>query len=68
MLIHHIGEKRAALGLTQQQLADRIGWKLRKLTSFERRERIPSVDDAIVIANALNTTVESIWELKEETE
>lgn len=64
MLKHHITEKRQALGLTQQQLADKLGWKLRKLTSYERSECIPPVPEALCLAKTLNTTVEELWEIK----
>ena len=65
MLKHHITDKRKALGLTQQQLADKLGWKLRKLTTYERSERLPQIPDALELAKALNTTVEELWEIEE---
>ena len=65
-LTHTIGEKRKAVGMTQQQLADRLGWTLRKLTSYERNERIPPLPEALEIAQALGTTIEDIWTLEKE--
>ena len=66
--VHYISDKRKELRLTQQQLADKLGWTLRRLTSYERYERIPSVKDALLIAEALNTTVEDLWVIKKVTE
>ena len=58
---HCITEKRTALGLTQQALADKLGWTLRKLTSYERNERIPPLTEALELAEALDAKVEDIW-------
>ena len=66
MLVHKIGEYRRKAGLTQQQLADKLGWTLRKLTSYERNERIPPLPEALEIAQALGTTVDKIWKLEKE--
>ena len=63
-LKHRIAEKRNGLGLTQQQLADQLGWSLRKLTSYERFERIPPLTEALELAKALKSTVEEIWTLE----
>jgi putative transcriptional regulator len=63
-LTHRITEKRTSLGLTQQQLADQLGWTLRKLTSYERNERIPPLPEALELAKALKTEVEDIWTLE----
>lgn len=65
-LRHTIGEKRRKAGMTQQMLADKLGWTLRKLTSYERNERIPPLPEAIEIAEALGTTVNEIWTLEKE--
>lgn len=58
---NNIGAARVALGLTQQQLADRLGWTLRKLTSYERNERTPPLTEAISLARALGVPVEELW-------
>ena len=62
-LIHNITERRNKLGLTQKQLADLLGWTLRKLTSYERNERIPPLPEALELANALKTKVEDLFTL-----
>jgi putative transcriptional regulator len=66
MLVHKISEYRRKAGMTQQQLADKLGWTLRKLTSYERNERIPPLPEALEIAQALGTTVDKIWKLEKE--
>ena len=66
MLVHKIGKHRRKAGMTQQQLADKLGWTLRKLTSYERYERIPPLPEAMEIAQALGTTVNEIWTLEKE--
>lgn len=65
MLKNVIGSKRSERGLTQQQLADRLGWSLRKLTSYERGERVPSVVDALQIAKSLNAKIEDLWRIEQ---
>jgi DNA-binding XRE family transcriptional regulator len=65
-LRHSIAARRKELGWTQQMLAERLGWNLRKLTSYERNERIPPLPEAIEIAEALGTTVDKIWTLKKD--
>ncbi len=59
----NIQEKRKALGLTQEQLGERIGWleaksAKRNLSNYERGERTPSYMDLIKIANALECTTD----------
>lgn len=64
ILQHSITERRKALGITQQQLADQLGWKLRKLTAYERSERIPPLTEALELAEALEAKVDDLWKLK----
>lgn len=61
ILGNQIGEYRRVQGLTQQQLADGLGWSLRKLTSYERGERIPPLTEAMQLATALETTIADLW-------
>lgn len=65
-LKHNITERRTKLGLTQQHLADKLGWTLRKLTSYERNERIPPLPEALQLAQALKTKVEDLWQIEKE--
>ena len=61
ILGNHLRAKRSEKGLTQQKLADKLGWSLRKLTTYERNERIPPLTEALLLAEALETTVEQLW-------
>lgn len=59
----NIQEKRKALGLTQEQLGESIGWleaksAKRNLSNYERGERTPSYMDLIKIADALECTTD----------
>ena len=64
-----IGEKirgfRKAAGFTQKELANRLGWSLRRLQSYEQGKRKISALDAILLADALNTTVIDIMKKEE---
>lgn len=61
ILDNRIGECRREQGLTQQQLADGLGWSLRKLTSYERGERVPPLTEAVQLATALEVTIDDLW-------
>lgn len=61
ILGNHIGDHRRKQGLTQQQLADGLGWSLRKITSYERGERVPPLTEAVQLATALETTIDELW-------
>ena len=57
-----IAEFRKICKLTQPQLAEILGYKnYQALQVIERGVNIPSVDTAIRIAKALNTTVEELF-------
>ena len=64
MITNTIGTARASVGLTQQQLADILGWTLRKLTSYERGERVPPLSEALRLATVLGVPVEGLWSLE----
>ena len=64
MIKNVIGSKRSERGLTQQQLADMLGWTLRKLTSYERGERVPPLSEALRLATVLGVPVEGLWILE----
>ena len=61
-----IGYFRQLRNLTQQQLADELGWSLRKLSSYERGERIPPLTEEYALAQALGGEITDIWRFKEE--
>lgn len=64
ILANHIGEIRKKRGYTQKQFAAKLGWTLRKLTSYERGERIPPLTEAEMIAHTLNANISSLWEFE----
>jgi DNA-binding XRE family transcriptional regulator len=54
---------RVALGLTRQELADKIGVHYQTIGYLEREEYSPSLVLALRIANALNQDVTEIFSL-----
>lgn len=54
-------EKRKAAGLTQIELAERVGVTQTAISYWETGRRRPGVDDALLLAEALNTTVERLF-------
>lgn len=48
-------------GISQRELARRIGVGKTTISEIERGDRLPNVLTAIRIARALETTVEEIW-------
>lgn len=58
---------RKAAGYTQAQLAQLTGVSRQTIISTERGDYAPSVYLALRIAKALETTVEAIFSLQEET-
>ena len=48
-------------GISQRELARRIGVGKTTISEIEREDRLPNVLTAIRIARALETTVEEIW-------
>nr|DAW59439.1 MAG TPA: Helix-turn-helix XRE-family like protein [Caudoviricetes sp.] len=54
-------ERREALGLTQRQVAEKIGVKYQSYQRYESLVIIPNAQIAVKVAKALNTTVEEIY-------
>lgn len=54
---------RVALGLTRQELADKVGVHYQTIGYLEREEYSPSLVLALRIANALNQDVTEIFSL-----
>ena len=48
-------------GISQSELARRVGVGKTTISEIERGDRLPNVLTAIRIARALKTTVEEIW-------
>lgn len=64
ILGNHIGEWRRKREYTQQQLAERLGWTLRKLTSYERGERVPPLTEAVLLADFLTVDIHDLWDIE----
>lgn len=56
---------RQAAGLTQQQLADRVGVSVRTILSIEKEQYSPSLMLAYRLARVFDVTVEQLCRLKE---
>ena len=54
-------ERRKALGLTQREVAKKIGMAYQQYQKYEDKGQIPNAVTACKIAVALETTVESLW-------
>lgn len=63
---NRIAELRKARKMTQPQLAKKVGILYQALQVYEYGKQIPSVDTAIRIARALDTTVEELFLIDEE--
>lgn len=61
----NIKQLRKAKGLTQQELAQKAGVSYLSIHRYESGERIPSVDIAARIAQALGCTVDDLINTKE---
>lgn len=59
---NYIGKWRQYKKLTQKQLAEKLGWSLRKLTSYERGERIPPLTEAWMLIEALGADFYDLWD------
>ncbi len=64
-LINKVESHRKSCGLTQVALAQKAEVTRQTIISLEKGDYVPSVALAIKIAEALNTNVESLFILKE---
>jgi putative transcriptional regulator len=64
-LRNHLKEARGRAGLTQQDLAERIGVSRKTINTIENGVFIPSTVLAMKLARAFSTTVERLFELDE---
>ena len=62
----HLREQRTRHGLTQAELAERIGVSRKTINTVENGVFIPSTVLALQLARALGTTVESLFSLTTE--
>jgi len=65
ILAQNLRTKRAALGLSQEELADRAGLHRTYVGSVERAERNISVDNIERLAAALNTSAAALLSVPE---
>jgi DNA (cytosine-5)-methyltransferase 1 len=65
-MISNVETQRKRVGLTQIELSERVGVSRRALSSIEKSVAIPSVDIALKLALALNTSVEDLFSLDED--
>ncbi len=64
--MNKLKEYRLQANLTQRQLADRVGVQRETIGRMEQGKHMPSVRIALLIASALNVTVETIWIIEKE--
>lgn len=62
-LITHLKASRNKAGLTQQELAERIGVSRKTINTVENGVFVPSTVLALKLASELGTSVESLFEL-----
>ncbi|MBW6522723.1 helix-turn-helix transcriptional regulator [Sphingomonas sp. RHCKR47] len=62
-LVAHLKEHRTAAGLTQQELADRVGVSRKTINTVENGVFVPSTILALKLARSLDTTVEALFTL-----
>lgn len=61
-----ISEMRSYHGITQRELARRVGISSAAMSAIEREAHMPNVITALRIARELGTTVEELWGDKKE--
>ncbi|WP_298127854.1 helix-turn-helix transcriptional regulator [Brevundimonas sp.] len=61
----HLKEIRTAAGLTQAELADRIGVSRKTINTVENGVFVPSTTLALELARTLGVTVEALFWLRE---
>ena len=66
MLKNRLKERRAALGVNQQELGRRAGVSRQTISLIERGDYSPSVTLALTLARICGVTVEDIFSLEEE--
>ena len=62
-LVAHLKAIRTEAGLTQQELAERVGVSRKTINTVENGVFVPSTVLALKLASALGTTVEALFEL-----
>jgi putative transcriptional regulator len=65
-LVNKVRETRRQKGLTQEQLADRVGVTRQTILSTEKDYYVPSVRLALLIAHELDTQITELFWLAED--
>lgn len=65
LMENHVKELRTKLGLTQEQLAERVGVSSRTIISLEKGKYKPSILLAYKLSLIFNDSIENIFELAE---
>jgi putative transcriptional regulator len=63
---NNLKEHRSRLGLTQAQLAERVGIARVSILAIEKGRYLPTIETALRISRALDLAVEELFWLKEE--
>jgi putative transcriptional regulator len=63
-----VRKSREAKGLSQERLASMVGLARQSIISIEKGRFLPTVENALRIAEALETTVETLFWLSEEAD
>ena len=67
-IITNLKSIRESIGMTQQELADRIGIRRETILHLENNRYNPSLEMALKIAQVFNLQVEELFQLKEKGE
>jgi len=60
-MLNHVKERRLLLGLTQEQLAERVGVSRQTIISIEGNRYDPSLSLALKLASLLGDSVEGLF-------
>jgi putative transcriptional regulator len=67
-LIVHLKQARQRLGITQADLAERVGVSRKTVNTVENGVFVPSTILALALARALDTSVDALFALPDQTE
>ena len=67
-IITNLKSVRESIGMTQQELADRIGIRRETILHLENNRYNPSLEMVLKIAQVYNLQVEELFQLKEKGE
>ena len=67
-IITNLKSVRESTGMTQQELADRIGMRRETILNLENNRYNPSLEMALKIAQVFNLKVEDLFELRQKEE